>query len=80
VTGYCLRLHPKRLQAFGVFRCRRAEAAGEELDDAFPQAMEAEEEFDLLRAFDGADEFHGSFAARALERIGSPDFEDEVEP
>jgi hypothetical protein len=51
-----------------------------ELDDAFPQAMEAEEELDLLGAFDGTDEFHGSFAARALERIGSPDFENHVAP
>jgi hypothetical protein len=39
------------------------------LDDALPEAVEAEEEFDLLGAFDGTDEFHGSFAARALERI-----------
>lgn len=42
--------------------------------------MEAEEEFDLLGAFYGTDEFHGSFAARALERIGSPDFENHVAP
>lgn len=51
-----------------------------ELDDAFPQTVEAEEEFDLLGAFYCTDEFHGSFAARALERVGSPDFEDEVAP
>ena len=50
------------------------------LDDAFPQAMEAEEELDLLGAFDGTDKFHGSLAARALERVGTPDFEDEVAP
>jgi hypothetical protein len=42
--------------------------------------VETEEEFDLLGAFDGTCEFHGSFAARAQERIGTPDFEDEVAP
>jgi hypothetical protein len=34
----------------------------------------------LLRAFHGTCEFHGSFATRALERISSPDFENEVAP
>ena len=42
--------------------------------------METEEEFDLLGAFDGTDEFHGSFAARALERVCAPYFEDEIAP
>jgi hypothetical protein len=42
--------------------------------------VEAEKKFDLLGAFDGTYEFHGSFAARALERIGTPDFENEVAP
>jgi hypothetical protein len=42
--------------------------------------MEAEEKFDLLGAFYSTYEFHGSFAARALERVGSPNFEDEVTP
>jgi len=51
-----------------------------ELDDALPEVVETEEEFDLLGAFDGTCEFHGSFAARAQERIGTPDFEDEVAP
>ena len=50
------------------------------MDHALPEAVETEEEFDLLGAFDRTDEFHGSFAARALERVGSPDFEDEVTP
>ena len=66
-----------RLHGLDVERRRRW--AGE-LDDAFPQAVETEEEFDLLGPFDGTCEFHGSFAARALEWIGSPDFEDEVAP
>ena len=34
----------------------------------------------MLRAFHGTREFHGSLAARALERIGTPDLEDEVAP
>lgn len=51
-----------------------------ELDDAFPQTVEPEEELDLLGAFYSTGEFHGSFAARALERVGSPDFQDEVAP
>jgi hypothetical protein len=42
--------------------------------------MEAEEKFDLLGGGDGADEFHGCFAARALKWVGSPDFENEVAP
>jgi hypothetical protein len=50
------------------------------LDDAFPKAVETEEKFDLLGALDGACEFHGCFAAGALERIGTPDFENEVAP
>ena len=71
---------PRRLDGFhGLdieWRYRRAR----ELDDAFPQAMNAEEELDLLGAFDGTGGFYGSFAAGALERVGSPDFEDEVAP
>jgi len=51
-----------------------------ELDDSFPQAVEPEKEFGLLGALDGADEFHGGLAARALERIGTPDFENQVAP
>jgi hypothetical protein len=58
---------------------RRRWWAGE-LDNALPEAVEPQEKFDLLGAFDGTYEFHGSFAARALERIGSPYFEDEVAP
>ncbi len=51
-----------------------------ELDDALPKPVETEEEFDLLGAFHGTGEFHRCFAARALERVGSPYFEDEVTP
>ena len=50
------------------------------MNDYLPKAMEAEEKFDFLGAFYSTYEFHGSFAARALERVGSPYFEDEVTP
>ena len=72
LPGWLDRLH-------GLDVERRRWWAGE-LDDAFPQAVETEEEFDLLGAFDGSGKFHGSLAAGALERIGTPDFEDEVPP
>ena len=42
--------------------------------------MEAEEELDFAGADDGADALHGGLAARALERVGAPDAEDEVAP
>jgi hypothetical protein len=70
---------PGRFDGFDGFDVKRWWWAWE-LDDAFPKAVEAKGEFDLLRAFDGANEFHGSFTAWALEWIGSPDFEDEVAP
>ena len=66
-----------RLHGFDVER-RRWRAG--ELDDALSEAVETEEEFDLLGPFDGTCKFHGSFAARALEWVGSPDFEDEIAP
>ncbi len=50
------------------------------MDETFPQAVEAEEELDLARAQVGANGFHGSLAAGALERVATPDFEDEVTP
>jgi hypothetical protein len=34
--------------------------------------VEPEKEFDLLGALDGTGEFHGSFAAGALEWIATP--------
>ena len=71
---------PGRLDRFHGLDVKRWRWWARKLDDAFPKAMEAKDEFDLLGAFDGTDEFHGSFAARALERVGTPDFEDEVAP
>ena len=50
------------------------------MDDAFPEAVEAEEELDFLMPDEGADGFHGAHAAGALERVAAPDFEDEVTP
>lgn len=63
---------PRRFDGFHRLDVKRRRWRARKLDDAFPQTMEAEEKFDLLGAFDGADEFHGSFAAGALEWIGSP--------
>jgi hypothetical protein len=38
--------------------------------------VEAEEELNFLAPDDGADRPHGAFAARALERVSAPDFQD----
>jgi hypothetical protein len=50
------------------------------VDETFPEAVEADEEFDFLAPDEGADGFHVAFAAGALERVAAPDFEDEVTP
>jgi len=50
------------------------------MDDTFPEAVEAEEEFDFLVAEEGSDGFHDALTAGALERVATPDFEDEVAP
>ncbi len=69
---------PGRVDGFYGFDIEWRRRLAGELDDALPQAVEAEEEFDLLGALHDTYEFHRSFAAQALERVGSPDFEDEV--
>ena len=51
-----------------------------EMNDAFPEAVEAEEEFDLAGAQVGAHGFHDAVAAGALERIATPDLQDKVAP
>ena len=51
-----------------------------EMDDSLPEAVEAEEELDLLAADDCADGLHGAFAARAFERVTTPNLEDEIAP
>ena len=71
---------PRRLDGFHGLDVEWRWRWARELDDAFPKARKAEEELDLPGAFDGTGGFHGSFAAGALERVGSPDFEDEVAP
>jgi len=71
---------PGRLDRLHRFDVERRRWWTGELDDTLPKAMKAEEEFDLLWALDGPGEFHGSFATRALQRIGSPDFENHVAP
>ena len=50
------------------------------MDDSFPEAVETEKELGLAGAQEGADGFHGALAAGALERVATPDFEDEVTP
>ena len=45
-----------------------------EMDDAFPEAVEPEKEFDFLTTEDLADGLHGALAAGALERVATPDF------
>ena len=49
-------------------------------NNAFPEAVEAEEEFDFLTPEDGADGFHGALAAGALEGVAAPHLEDEIAP
>ena len=51
-----------------------------EVDDAPPQSLEAEEEWDFSGADDGADARHGGLTTGALERVGAPGAEDEVAP
>ena len=50
------------------------------MDDALPKTVEAEEELDFLAADDLADGLHGAFAARTLEWVAAPDFQNEVAP
>ena len=57
----------------------RRRRAGE-MNDALPEAVEAEEEFDFLATEDLAYGLHGALAAGALEWIAAPNLEDEVAP
>ena len=50
------------------------------VDDALPKSVEAEEELDFAGADDGAGALHGGLAAGTLERVGTPDAEDEIAP
>ena len=50
------------------------------MDDAFPQTVEAEEKFDFTRTQVGADVLHVALAAGTLERVATPDLEDEIAP
>jgi hypothetical protein len=49
-------------------------------EEAFPETVEAEEEFDFFGAQDFAGDLHGGFALGAEEGIFSPDAQDEVAP
>ena len=57
----------------------RRRRAGE-MDEAFPEAVEPEKEFDFLATEDLADGLHGALAAGALEWVAAPNLEDEVAP
>ena len=46
----------------------------------FPKSVQPEEELDFTSTEEGVHDFHGAFAARALERVRAPDAEDEVTP
>ena len=50
------------------------------LDDAFPKALEAEEELDFFAAKESANWFHGPRAAGTLEGITTPNLENEIAP
>ncbi len=50
------------------------------MDNAFPEAVEPQEKFDLLGALHGPGEFHGSFATRAFEWVATPNLENQVAP
>lgn len=51
-----------------------------DVDDAFPKSVEAKEELDFAGAEESVHDFHRGLAARALERVGAPDAEDEIAP
>ena len=51
-----------------------------EMDNALPEAVEAEEEFDFLAADHSAGDLHRPIAAGAEERVAAPHSEDEVAP
>ena len=50
------------------------------VDDTLPESVETKEEFDLAGAQVGAHGFHDAVAAGALERVATPDLEDEISP
>jgi hypothetical protein len=50
------------------------------MDNALPEAMEAEEKLNLFPANHGAGDLHRPIAAGAEERVAAPHFEDEVAP
>jgi hypothetical protein len=49
-------------------------------NNSFPEAVEADEEFDFLAADHSAGDLHRPIAARAEERVAAPHLEDEVAP
>ena len=63
---------PRRIDGFHGFDIEGWRRRAGELDDALPQSVEAEEEFDFLATDDLADRLHGAFAARTLEWVAAP--------
>ena len=50
------------------------------INNSFPEAVEAVGKFDFALVHDLADGFHDALAAGALERVAAPDLEDEIVP
>ena len=58
--------------------CRGTSPAARKGNDAFPEAVEAEEEFDFLATDGLADGLHGALPPGALERVAAPNLEREM--
>ena len=76
----CLDGLPRWLDGLHGLDVERWRGRAGEMDNALPEAVEAEEEFDFIVADDGAGDLHRPIAAGAEERVAAPHFEDEVAP
>ena len=71
---------PRRFDGLEGFDVERRVGRWWDVDGAFQKCVEAKEELDFALAEEGVHDFHGAFAARLLERVGTPNAEDEVAP
>ena len=71
---------PGRLDGLEGLDVERRVGRRRDVDDGFPEPMEAEEEFDFTGPEEGIHYVHDGVAAGALERVGAPHAEDEVAP
>ena len=71
---------PRWLDGLHGFDVERWRWRAREVDNALPEAVEAEEKLNLFPAGHGAGDLHRPIAAGALERVAAPHFEDEVAP